>query len=125
MFANRKIKLTISFVAVVALLLFAGTTWVANRTVAWVRDLPNRIHIDGEALGNAVTGSIRSNLHATDTETQLQILKSLSDGATQDAEFLGWIRDEYSDDFRTLSESANADVANNAAALLSLKMDSD
>jgi len=107
------------------LLLFAGTAWVAYCTVAWVRDLPDRIHVDGEAMGNAIAESIRSGLHATDPETQLQMIKSLADVATQDAKTLDWIRDEYADDLRTLSESANANIANNAAALLSLTVDVD
>jgi hypothetical protein len=125
MLTTRKRILTITFVVAIALFLLTGTTRVANRTVAWVSDLPNRFHVDGEAMVNAVTGSIRSDLHATDAETQLQMLKLLTDGSTQDPEFLRWMRDLYSDDLQTLTESENADVATNAASLLSMAMVTD
>lgn len=105
------------------LLLVGGTAWIATRTVAWVRELPNRIHVGEESLGDAFAESIRSGLHSSDPEIQLKTIQALAEVATQDAETRGWIRAEYTNDLNSLAASSNTDVASNAATLLSLATD--
>ena len=122
-------KLAKTLVAVVIVLavvkLIAETARVTDRTIAWARDLPNRFEYAHEEFVQAATESIREGLHASDTETQLQSIKSLADVASQNQESLVWVCDEYMDDLRELNASQDVGVATNAAALLALMENSD
>jgi hypothetical protein len=98
------------------------TAWGVFRVAAWVRDLPNRIVIDGdafaEALGEAVTESYHEGLRNGDSATQAKVLREFSGFAAHDAALREWIRTEYSDDLKQLRSSADDDVATVAAKLL-------
>ena len=120
---TRAKKLLISALAL-GLICFSIAGWTAIKVVAWIRDLPNRIVIDGDALGNtigtAVVQSYHEGLIKGDVETQSQIIRDFTSLVTNDAAAQEWVRTEYSTDIRLLSSSTNADVAALAAKLLTL-----
>ena len=118
--AKQLLILTIAL----GLISFSIAGWTAIKVVAWVRDLPNRIVFDGDALGNtfgsAVVLSYHEGLINGDVETQSQIIRDFTSLVTNDAAAQEWVRTEYSTDIRLLSSSTNADVAALAAKLLTL-----
>lgn len=120
---TRAKKLLISAIAL-GLICFSIAGWTAIKLVAWVRDLPNRIVIDGDALantfGSVVVQSYHEGLIKGDVETQSQIIRDFTSLVTNDAAAQEWVRTEYSTDIRLLSSSTNADVAALAAKLLTL-----
>ena len=120
---TRAKQLLISALAL-GLICFSIAGWTAIKVVAWVRDLPNRIVIDGDALantfGSVVVQSYHEGLIKGDIETQSQIIRDFTSLVTNDAAAQEWVRTEYSTDIRLLSSSTNADVAALAAKLLTL-----
>ncbi len=120
---TRAKKLLISALAL-GLICFSIAGWTAIKVVAWIRDLPNRIVIDGDALantfGSVVVQSYHEGLIKGDIETQSQIIRDFTSLVTNDAAAQEWVRTEYSTDIRLLSSSTNADVAALAAKLLTL-----
>ena len=120
---TRAKKLLISAIAL-GLICFSIAGWTAIKVVAWVRDLPSRIVIDGDALantfGSVVVQSYHEGLIKGDAETQSQIIRDFTSLVTNDAAAQEWVRTEYSTDIRLLSSSTNADVAALAAKLLTL-----
>ena len=120
---TRAKKLLISALAL-GLICFSIAGWTAIKVVAWIRDLPNRIVIDGDALantfGSVVVQSYHEGLIKGDVETQSQIIRDFTSLVTNDAAAQEWVRTEYSTDIRLLSSSTNADVAALAAKLLTL-----
>ena len=120
---TRAKKLLISAIAL-GLICFSIAGWTAIKVVAWVRDLPSRIVIDGDALantfGSVVVQSYHEGLIKGDIETQSQIIRDFTSLVTNDAAAQEWVRTEYSTDIRLLSSSTNADVAALAAKLLTL-----
>ena len=120
---TRAKKLLISAI-VLGLICFSIAGWTAIKVVAWIRDLPNRIVIDGDALantfGSVVVQSYHEGLIKGDVETQSQIIRDFTSLVTNDAAAQEWVRTEYSTDIRLLSSSTNADVAALAAKLLTL-----
>ncbi len=98
--------------------------WTTIKVLAWARDLPNRIVIDGDGLANifgaAVTQSYHEFLINGDTQTQSQIIRDFSTMVTNDAAAQEWIRTEYSKDLQQLSSSSNAEIAILATELLTL-----
>ena len=120
---TRAKKLLISALAL-GLICFSIAGWTAIKVVAWIRDLPNRIVIDGDALantfGSVAVQSYHEGLIKGDVETQSQIIRDFTSLVTNDAAAQEWVRTEYSTDIRLLSSSTNADVAALAAKLLTL-----
>ena len=118
--AKQLLILTIAL----GLISFSIAGWTAIKVVTWVFDLPNRIVIDGDALGNtfgsAVVQSYHEGLINGDILTQSQIIRDFTSLVTNDAAAQEWVRTEYSTDIRLLSSSTNADVAALAAKLLTL-----
>jgi len=106
-----------------ALMILGGllTAWGVVRVVAWTRDLPNRIVIDGnafaEALAEATTELYHEALGSGDSATQAEVLREFSAYVTHDAALREWIRTEYSDDLKQLRSSADDEVATVAAKL--------
>ena len=125
---TRAKQLLISALAL-GLICFSIAGWTAIKVVAWVRDLPNRIVIDGDALantfGSVVVQSYHEGLIKGDVETQSQIIRDFTSLVTNDAAAQKWVRTEYSTDIRLLSSSPNSDVATLAAKLLTLLPERD
>ena len=120
---TRAKQLLISALAL-GLICFSIAGWTAIKVVAWVRDLPNRIVIDGDALantfGSVVVQSYHEGLIKGDIETQSQIIRDFTSLVTNDAAAQEWVRTEYSTDIRLLCSSPNAEVAALATKLLML-----
>ena len=98
---TRAKKLLISAIAL-GLICFSIAGWTAIKVVVWVRDLPNRIVIDGDALantfGSVVVQSYHEGLIKGDVETQSQIIRDFTSLVTNDAAAQEWVRTEYSTD---------------------------
>ncbi|TWT65038.1 hypothetical protein [Allorhodopirellula solitaria] len=114
---------TLAFVLVLTFL--AASLWGVSITLAWVRDLPNRIVIDEDALsvaiGSIVTESYRAVFRDGDTATQAQVLtEQFLPMVTDDVAGRDWVRDEYRDDLLRLSDSSDAAVASAASAVLAV-----
>lgn len=95
----------------------------AVKVVAWARDLPNRIVVDGDAIANAFGQAVIDSYHVAfrdgDTATQLQILEEqFAPLARKDQEGADWIRKEYGDEIKSLVASDDEDVATAALALM-------
>ena len=96
--------------------------WSAFKVVAWARDVPNRIVIDGDELANVLGAVVVQSYHEGlingDTQTQSRIIRDFIDLVANDPTAHEWVRKEYSTDVHQLSSSPNADVAALAAELL-------
>jgi hypothetical protein len=125
---TRAKKLLISAIAL-GLICFSIAGWTAIKVVVWVRDLPNRIVIDGDAFantfGSVVVQSYHEGLIKGDVETQSQIIRDFNSLVTNDAAAQEWVRTEYSTDIRLLSSSPNSDVASLATKLLTVLFERD
>ncbi|TWT79665.1 hypothetical protein CA13_10710 [Planctomycetes bacterium CA13] len=120
---SRKMQLIVAAIALcIACVSVAG--WTAVKVVVWVRDLPNRIVIDGDAMANvfgaAVVQSYHEGLENGDASTQRQIIRDFTTLVVDDAAAQDWMRTEYSADLHRLSSSPNTDVAALASELLTL-----
>jgi hypothetical protein len=107
-------------VLVVAGVLFTVVTgivgWTTTKVVAWVRGLPNRVVIDGNAMANSfgqtVTESYHVALRSDDTSIQLQVLnEQFVPLIGQHDEGAAWIQNEYGDDIRALVDSEDPAVS--------------
>ena len=99
--------------------------WATVKVVAWARDLPNRIVIDGDAIANsfgaAVTESYHHALRDGDSSMQTQVLnEQFAPAITDNPDAAVWIRDEYRDDIRALVDSNNPAVSSAASDVLSM-----
>jgi hypothetical protein len=97
--------------------------WTTVKIVAWVRDLPNRIVIDGDAadasFGAAVTEYYHHALEKGDSTLRLQVINEqfipMINGHTEAAT---WVRNEYHDSILTLVDSGDAAVSAAASDLI-------
>ncbi len=106
------------------------TIWTAVKVVAWARDLPNRIVIDGDAVANsfgyAMAESYHHALRGSDPAMQLQILNDhFTPAIAENADALTWIRDEYRDDILGLVDSDDVQVSAIASDLILLLNETD
>lgn len=121
--AKTKRVLVVTGVIIFAAVGIAG--WTTTKVIAWVRDLPNRIVIDGDALENsfaqAVTEWYHLALRDDDTVIQLQILnEQFVPLIRQDDEGAAWIRNEYGDDINALVDSHDPAVSAAASKVISM-----
>ncbi|WP_442511103.1 hypothetical protein SH528x_002768 [Novipirellula sp. SH528] len=121
-----KVRTKRLLIAVIALGLICCSIagWTTIKVLAWARDLPNRIVIDGDGLadafGSAVVLAYHEGLINGDTQTQSQIIRDFITLVGNDVAAEEWIRTEYSEDLQQLTSSPNADVAALATELLTL-----
>jgi len=99
--------------------------WATVKIVAWARDLPNRIQIDGDAMatafGTAMVESYHRVLRDGDAPSQVDVLSNqLIPYAKSDGNAAKWIRDEYGDDIRGLVNSDDPAVSSAATDLFVL-----
>jgi len=99
--------------------------WTAVKVIAWARDLPNRVVIDGDAIANAfgqaATESYHLALRGGDVAIQLQVLdEQFAPLIRQNAEGAAWILNEYGDDITALVDSDDSGVSDAASNLLSM-----
>jgi hypothetical protein len=99
--------------------------WATVKIVAWARDLPNRIQIDGDAMatafGTAMVESYHHVLRDGDAPSQVDVLSNqFIPYATSDEKAAKWIRDEYGDDIQGLVTSDAPAVSTAATNLLAL-----
>ncbi|MBL8871069.1 MAG: hypothetical protein JNK90_14835 [Planctomycetaceae bacterium] len=104
-------------------LVIAG--WAATKVVAWARDLPNRVVIDGDAIANsfgqAVTESYHLSLRNGDTTTQLQVLNDqFAPLIRQHDDGAAWIQKEYGNDINALADSDDPAVSAAASNIIKL-----
>lgn len=120
---STRVKRLLCLAIVVVMIGVGITGWAAVKVVAWARDLPSRIDIDGDgiaqAFGQGIVLSFHEGLTKGDTQTQTQILSSFSEAISgDDPAARQWIRSEYYADIRQLTTSADGQVAADATALL-------
>lgn len=104
--------------------------WTVAKVVAWARDLPDRIVIDGDAIadsfGHAMAESYHQILRDGDPAIQLQVLnEQLTPAVAKDSETLTWVRNEYRDDIVLLVDSSDEQVSAAASDLLTVLDNSD
>ena len=91
------------------------------RFAAWASDLPNRIAIDeealGQAIGSAVTSSYHQGLSTDDEATKRKILRSFSEYAASEPSAKSWIAAEFSKELEVLAQSEDAAIAQMAREL--------
>ncbi len=118
----RKKRLLLLAIGVL-LMGFALAGWTTVKLVAWVRDLPNRIVIDGDAVAAALEAAVTESYHHAlekgDSTMRLQVMNEqfipMVDGHPEAAT---WVRNEYGDDILTLVDSDDAAVSAAASDLL-------
>ena len=119
---KTRTKRILAVVLVLTVICGSLAAWGVVRTVAWARDLPNRIVIDGDALadafGSAVVQSYHEVLAKGDAQAQRKVIRDFSSFVADDAKARTWIRTEYSDDLTRLTSSSNEGVSADAAELL-------
>ena len=99
--------------------------WATLSAVAWARDLPNRVVIDGDAIANAFGQAAVESYHFTlrdgDATVQLQVLdEQFASLVRQNGEGAAWIQNEFGDDIVALVDSDNTKVSNAASNLISM-----
>ena len=99
--------------------------WAAIKTVAWARDLPNRIVIDGDAVatsfGVAVTESFHVALRSGDPALQRQVINDqFIPAVAGNPDAATWIRDEYHSDLLLLVNSSDPAVSSAATEILGI-----
>ena len=120
---QQKRRLVVAGVILLALIL-ASTVWVVQGVVNWVRDLPNRVHIDTEderledALIGALTESVRIALRDGEPKTRLEMLEQLRKGLRQDPGSALRYRKEFLADVQGLCDDADERVAEAAQQLV-------
>ncbi len=107
----------------IAMVLIGTTaTWGIYRATVWVRDLPNRISIDEDAMSEAIMTAIIQSYHLAldgdDPEIQKQVLQEFSSYAAEDPAARHWIRTEYMGDLRKLMSSEDPEVSDLARNLI-------
>lgn len=122
---NTPAKRLLFLAAAIVLIGCSLVGWTAFHVVGWARDLPNRIVIDGDAiskaLGQAMEESYHHALRDGDPAMQLQVLnEQFTPAVTENADALGWIRDEYRDDIIALVDSGDSRVAAAAEDLIAI-----
>jgi hypothetical protein len=122
---NRKTN-RVLVIATVLFAVFLGVVgWAATKLIDWVRDVPNRIVIDGDAIassfGQAATESYHLALRDGDATIQLQVLEEqFVPLIRQNDEGAAWIRNEFGDDISALVNSDDPAVSVAASNLLSM-----
>lgn len=104
--------------------------WTAVKVVAWARDLPNRIVIDGDAVANSFGYTLAESFHHAlrggNPAMQLQILnEQFTPAIAENADALMWIRNEYRDDILWLVDSDDPHVSATASDLILMLDDTD
>ena len=99
--------------------------WATVKIVAWARDLPNRVQIDGDAIatafGTALVESYHHVLRGGDAPSQVDIISNqLIPYARSDGNAAKWVRDEYGDDIHGLVTSEDPAVSSAATDLFAL-----
>ena len=122
-------KRILSIVIVLFAVSLAIGGWTAVKVVAWARDLPNRVVIDGDALANALGQAVVESYHVAlrdgDTAIQRQILiEQFAPLVRQHNEGATWIRSEFLDDITALVDSHDPKVSDAASDLMGL-LDAD
>ena len=121
---KRKSKYAVITATCVAVFLAAIAGWGTLKVVAWVKDLPNRIVVDadgiGQAFGDAVTLGYHEGLAGDDADVQIEIMNGFLTMANNDDEAASWVRSEFSDDLTSLAESSNPEIAKLANELMKL-----
>ncbi len=114
------------FIAAVLVVIGCSITgWTAFTVVAWARDLPNRIAIDGDVVaksfGRAMAESYHHALRDGDPSMQLKILnEQFTSAIVENPDALTWIRNEYRDDILALVDSGDAQVSAAASGLIAI-----
>ena len=117
---NRQLVL----VGVIALaLLLAGTIWFVRGVVTWVRDLPNRVHveIDDEQVVNAIDAlaeAVRIALRDGEPKTQLETLEQLRTGIRQGPQNAEAYQKEFLAEVLDLCDADDERVADSARQLV-------
>jgi len=117
---NRQLVL----VGVIALaLLLAGTIWFVRGVVTWVRDLPNRVHveIDDEQVVNAIDAlaeAVRIALRDGEPKTQLETLEQLRKGIRQGPQNAEAYQKEFLAEVLNLCDADDERVADSARQLV-------
>ncbi|EKK02020.1 hypothetical protein RBSH_02662 [Rhodopirellula baltica SH28] len=119
---NRTKRLLVIF-AVLSITVCSIAGWATVKVVAWARDLPNRIVIDGDAIATTVGAAYREMYHEAlqggDTALQTQILRDqFAPAVAEHPDAAAWIRDEYRDDIILLVESEDPVVSSTASKIL-------
>jgi hypothetical protein len=119
-----RIKRLLLTVLLLLVAIFGIATWGTIRVIAWARDLPNRIVIDGDAIGDAWGAAATEYYHQAltngDVTIQRQVLRDFLTAVESDKAISEWIRDEYLSDISDLVSYSDADVAADANSLLML-----
>lgn len=126
---NAKAKRSLVVAGVLFAVVIGIAGWTTTKVVAWIRGLPNRVVIDGNAMANlmgqAVTESYHVALRSDDTSIQLQVLnEQFVPLIGQHDEGAAWIQNEYGDDIRALVDSHDPAVSA-AASNLILMLDAE
>ena len=119
---KTRTKRILAAVLVATVLCCSLVTWGVVRAVAWARDLPNRVVIDGDAIADAFSSAVVQSYHQVltggDAETQRKVMRDFSNFIADDAAARSWVGNEYADDLKRLTSSSNAEVSADAAKLL-------
>lgn len=126
-FADMTTRTNRLLVAAISLVLIGCSVagWATIKIVAWARDLPNRIQIDGDAIATAFGAAMVESYHHVlrdgDALSQVDVLSNqLIPYARSDADAATWIRDEYGADIRGLVSSDDPVASSSATDLLTL-----
>ena len=104
---------------------FAMAGWATFKIVAWARDLPNRVVIDGDAIATTFGAAVKESYHHAlrdgDSALQTQILNDqFAQAIADDPDAAAWIAEEYRDDILTLVDSNDLAVSAAASDVLSM-----
>ncbi|NNE00880.1 MAG: hypothetical protein HKN47_26495, partial [Pirellulaceae bacterium] len=96
--------------------------WGVVRVVAWARDLPNRVVIDGDAMADffsvAVVQAYHDALAQGDSTTQRAVISEFAKLVADDPAGRTWVQSEYLDDLQGLTTSSDPQLAAEATELL-------
>ena len=112
---KTRTKRVFATATIFALICCSFAAWTAFKVVAWARDLPSRIVIDGDGLGESLADAVVQSYHESlingDPKTQIQVLRDFTELVAEDDVARKWVRTEYSSDLKRLASSQNSNVA--------------
>ncbi|MBC8355084.1 MAG: hypothetical protein H8E66_24155 [Planctomycetes bacterium] len=112
---KTRTKRVFATATILALICCSFAAWTAFKVVAWARDLPSRIVIDGDGLGESLADAVVQSYHESlingDPKTQIQVLRDFTELVAEDDVARKWVRTEYSSDLKRLASSQNSNVA--------------
>ena len=122
---NSKTKRVVVVAGVLVTVVIGLAGWTTTRVVGWIRGVPNRVVVDGNAIansfGHAVTESYHLALRDDDRSIQLQVLQEqFVPLIRQHDEGAAWIRNEYGNDIIALVGSDDPAVSAAASDLISI-----